>query len=327
MTQTELKILQNLPLEIKIEKSKLRISEFIKFFGEENVYISFSGGKDSTVLLDLVREDFPNVLAVYVDTGLEYPECKNFIKSFNNIKIIRPEYSFKEVLTKYGYPILSKESASNIYYARRAKRLGDQEKYERYALGKRKRSDGTVYYYNKLSKLGMKLLESDIPISNECCRVMKKNPAKKFEKETGRHPIIGTLTEESNLREKEYLKREHGCNSFNGSRPSCLPLSFWTEQDILAYILKKQLPIASPYGEIIEENGKLKCSGVSRTGCCYCLFGVHKEDQPNRFQLLKKTNPQIWEYCMKPIENGGLGIQKILDFMEIPSGKEEEEIN
>ena len=55
MTPMELEVLRGLPLEIKIEKTKLRILAFINYFGEENVYISFSGGKDSTVLLDLVR--------------------------------------------------------------------------------------------------------------------------------------------------------------------------------------------------------------------------------------------------------------------------------
>jgi 3'-phosphoadenosine 5'-phosphosulfate sulfotransferase (PAPS reductase)/FAD synthetase len=72
-----------------------------------------------------VREDFPDILAVYVDTGLEYPSVKKFVKSFDNVKIIRPEMSFKEVINKYGYPILSKESASRIHYARRALKLGD----------------------------------------------------------------------------------------------------------------------------------------------------------------------------------------------------------
>jgi 3'-phosphoadenosine 5'-phosphosulfate sulfotransferase (PAPS reductase)/FAD synthetase len=73
------------------------------------VYISFSGGKDSTVLLDLVREDYPNILAVYNDTGLEFPSIKKFVKEFDNVKIIRPEMNFKEIINKYGYPILGKE--------------------------------------------------------------------------------------------------------------------------------------------------------------------------------------------------------------------------
>ena len=65
-------MLQNLPLDIKVAKSKQRIREFIDYFGADGVYISFSGGKDSTVLLDLVRQVEPNVKAVFADTGLEY---------------------------------------------------------------------------------------------------------------------------------------------------------------------------------------------------------------------------------------------------------------
>ena len=74
MNKNELIMLQSLPLDIKIAKSKRRIQEWIDYYGEDKVYISFSGGKDSTVLLDLVRQVNPNIPAVFVDTGLEYPE-------------------------------------------------------------------------------------------------------------------------------------------------------------------------------------------------------------------------------------------------------------
>ena len=75
MNKNELIMLQALPLEIKVAKSKLRIREWVQHYGAENVYISFSGGKDSTVLLDLVRSEFSEIEAVFVDTGLEYPKC------------------------------------------------------------------------------------------------------------------------------------------------------------------------------------------------------------------------------------------------------------
>jgi len=202
--------------------------------------VSFSGGKDSTVLLQLVREVNPNISAVYIDTGLEYPEVKKFIRTWDNVEIVRPKMSFKEVIQKYGYPVISKESARNIQYARRALKLGDQEKYERYALGKRKRKNGEVYYFNKLSKLSMKLLETDIPISAECCTIMKKNPVKKYEKENKKHPFLGMLAEESKLRETEVLKQD--CfNVHDGERPRSLPIAFWTEQDILRYIKETNL--------------------------------------------------------------------------------------
>ena len=118
-TIEELKLKQALPLDIKIKMSKARIRAWIDEFGEDGVYISFSGGKDSTVLLDLVREDYPNVRAVFVDTGLEYPEIRDFVKTFDNIDIVRPKMNFKQVINTYGYPFISKEVSKTVWYARK----------------------------------------------------------------------------------------------------------------------------------------------------------------------------------------------------------------
>ena len=118
MTNDQLKILQALPLDIKIRKTEIRIREWYEHWGG-NVYVSFSGGKDSTVLLDIVRRLYPDVPAVFSDTGLEYPEIKEFVKTFPNVTIVRPKHSFKEILTKYGYPIISKEVANTVSNASR----------------------------------------------------------------------------------------------------------------------------------------------------------------------------------------------------------------
>lgn len=128
MTQEELTMLQSLPLSIKIEKTKLRIKEWYEHWNGQ-VYVSFSGGKDSTVLLDIARNMYPDIEAVYSDTGLEYPEIKEFVKTFDNVTIVRPKYSFKEILTKYGYPIISKEVANVVANSRRwiAQNTGEAE--------------------------------------------------------------------------------------------------------------------------------------------------------------------------------------------------------
>ena len=115
MKKEELTMLQNLPLDIKIAKSKLRIEEFIRVLGgEDKVYISFSGGKDSTVLLHLVRSVYPSVEAVYSNTGLEFPEINEFVKSVDNVTIVRPKKSFKQVIEQEGYPMVSKKTARMI---------------------------------------------------------------------------------------------------------------------------------------------------------------------------------------------------------------------
>lgn len=118
MTNDQLRQFQALPLDIKIRKTEIRIREWYEHW-EGNVYVSFSGGKDSTVLLDIVRRLYPDVPAVFSDTGLEYPEIKEFVKTFPNVTIVRPKHSFKEILTKYGYPIISKEVANTVDNASR----------------------------------------------------------------------------------------------------------------------------------------------------------------------------------------------------------------
>lgn len=118
MTKEQLEILRALPLELKIKKTEQRIREFYDYF-EGDVFISFSGGKDSTVLLDIARNLYPDIEAVFSDTGLEYPEIKEFVKTFPNVTTVRPKYSFKQILTKYGYPIVSKEVCDVVAGARR----------------------------------------------------------------------------------------------------------------------------------------------------------------------------------------------------------------
>ena len=118
-TKNELAQMQSLPLNIKIQMTKRRIREWYEFW-DGQVYVSFSGGKDSTVLLHMVRELYPDVEAVFVNTGLEFPEIQKFIKTFDNVTILRPEMRFDEVIKKYGYPIISKEVSDCVYQGRLA---------------------------------------------------------------------------------------------------------------------------------------------------------------------------------------------------------------
>ena len=116
-TKNELAQMQSLPLNIKIQMTKRRIREWYEFW-DGQVYVSFSGGEDSTVLLHMVRELYPDVEAVFVNTGLEFPEIQKFVKTFDNVTILRPEMRFDEVIKKYGYPIISKEVSKCVYQGR-----------------------------------------------------------------------------------------------------------------------------------------------------------------------------------------------------------------
>ena len=120
-TYDELKLLQALPLELKIAKTKARIKEWVEFYGVDGVYISFSGGKDSTVLLHIGRSMYPNIKAVFSDTGLELPSIRSFVKTHENVDWLKPKLTFGEIVKQYGYPLFGKEISHAIWYARKIK--------------------------------------------------------------------------------------------------------------------------------------------------------------------------------------------------------------
>lgn len=304
MNLNELRILQNYPLEMKIERTKQRIREWVDYYGENGTYISFSGGKDSTVLLDIVRSIYPNIEAVFINTGLEYPEIYKFVKTFKNVTILKPEMNFKQVINTYGYPVISKENSQYIYEIRHSTKKMRQRRLYGDSKGRFKLPN--KYHY---------LIDAPFEISNKCCEVMKKRPVKKFEKETGKVPIIGTMAEESSLRQQSYL--QHGCNAFESKRPVSTPLGFWKQQDVLEYIYKNDLKIASVYGEVIEDKNLLdECTysttGCERTGCIYCLYGIQCDTTPNRIQRLKKTHTKQYNYCINKLKLG-----EVLDYIGV----------
>lgn len=305
-TAEDLKTMQEWSLQRKIQVTQTRIIEWYKK-NNGKVYISFSGGKDSTVLLDLARRIYPNIPAVFSDTGLEFPELREFVKSIENVTIIRPEMSFRKVIEQYGYPVISKNVSRAIHDV---KKLGDNCWFARSFNG----SETGFYNYSKYKFL----INSPFKISNKCCDIMKKKPLKKYEKETANKPIIATMACESLSRRNAWLK--NGCNAFDSKQPKSQPMSFWTEQDVLKYLKNFNIPYASVYGEILQdEKGKYYNTGYSRTGCVFCAYGCHLEKEPNRFQMLKITHPKLWEYCMKPWDKGGLNMKEVLDFIKVKS--------
>lgn len=239
-TAEELRQLQHLPLDAKIAMSRERIREWIREFGESGVYVSFSGGKDSTVLLHLVRQWYPDVTAVFVDTGLEYPEIRQFVKTFDNVEIIRPAMNFKQVITKYGYPVISKEVSETVCEVRNPNYKGKTKYLKINGEYLTKKGDKSPYNCEKYKPL----LDADFNVSNVCCKVMKKSPAKKFEHDFGMVALTAQMAEESAQRTSAWLK--NGCNGFDMNRKISNPMSFWTEQDVLQYIIKNNLTIAPP---------------------------------------------------------------------------------
>jgi len=295
----ELYRLQALPLDEKIAIAQKAIREFVEHFGVDGIYISFSGGKDSTVLIHLCRQLYPDLVGLYSDTGLEFPEIRDFVQTFDNITVVTPKMHHREMLKKCGYPVVSKEQAEWIYRIRSGTSSGAIQK-AFYGLN----LDGTPTRF-KLSEQWKYLLNAPFNIGSGCCKEMKLKPIAEYVKKTGRVPIMGTTASESALRAQKFL--QYGFYNLEGKKAQCTPMSIWTDDDVWEYIHRFNLPYCKIYD-----------MGYDRTGCVFCMFGAHLDKEPNRFQKLQRTHPDLWRYCMKPYDDGGLGLREVLEFMGIP---------
>lgn len=319
----DLRQMQSLPLQAKLQMTRQRIRAWIDEFGEDGAYVRFIGGKNSTVLLDIVRKDYPNIEAVFVNTGLEYPSVRQFALSKENVTELRPTMNFRDVIIKYGYPIIGKEvvqeariglKRGNGSYQFRIDRILDKGHYTPLEDGTKSQFDVSAYKF---------LLDAPFNISYRCCKVMKKNTIRSYERKTKRKIILATMADERRLGRQRWLK--YGCNAWDDKKQqSSNPMSFWTEQDILTYIHENNLTIADAYGQVVRDWNKdgltegqidfyeklseidpscklpgysYKTTGCKRTGCIFCRFGITQDKQ--RFVRLSEQEPKLCDYVMR----------------------------
>ena len=283
-----LRIRQGLPLNLKVKYTLRRISMWYEHF-DGMVYVAFSGGKDSTVLSHLVHSLYPNVPLVFADTGNELDSVCEFVATYGDrVTVVRPKMTFDEVIEKYGYPVVNKEQAQRIWEVRNTKsqKLRDI------------RMNGYPNGSGKISEKWKFVIDAPFKVTSKCCGILKCAPSSIYGKQTGRKEIVGTMAVESRLRKQTYIK--NGCNAFDLKSPASRPLMFWTEQDVLRYIVDNRLGIAGAYGNIVDEGGTLRTTGEERTGCKQCLFGAHK-DAENRIQRLARIEPESYRHAIEDL--------------------------
>jgi 3'-phosphoadenosine 5'-phosphosulfate sulfotransferase (PAPS reductase)/FAD synthetase len=283
----------------------------------KELIVAFSGGIDSTVLIDICREIDANMKAVFFDTGTEAPETREFVNKFDNVKTITPETSFTKVVKKYGIPIIHKKAAESIDRYRRAR---DKVYFAIYNYNPKAKDAFILIVSCYLMQMKLKLYggynpftdklqtqgiiakryhrlakEGKVKISAECCTYLKKNLGKKYFK-NGKVAIIGLKESDSNGRKMHF--KEHRCVAYELSPPQIRPLRYWTDADIWQYVKEKGLAY-----------NKLYDMGADSSGCLPCGFGIMKDKF--RFIRLKEQHPKHYKMCMK------LGYAEVLQYLNV----------
>lgn len=303
VTEYQLEEYLNYSLEDKIELSNTIIEEFTNENPVEEMFISSSFGKDSVVLIDLIRKKYPDMLIVYCDTGIEPPSCVELAETYGNVKILYPKKDIEQITHEYGYMIpQGKDKANAIEQVRR--NLHD-EKYDTWRVKQmRGERQGAMWDYRDCCNI----LVAPFKISDKCCYHLKISPINSFKNQTDyNYSFNGVTVEESQHRRNAILK-----NGFI-NKNVCSPIAHWTINDVLKYIKDNNLPLAHCYGEIvIDDDGNYSTELFQRNGCLCCPIGSQYES-PNKFQLLREFDKDTWNYVIHE-----LGYGKVLDFFDIP---------
>lgn len=299
------------PLQNKVAYSSTKIKEFIEWCdknGEREIVIGFSGGKDSTAMLDLVYKVHKSMktktkLILGYATEITFPDTMRYIKEVSDLyriplEIFPPKMGWKQILTDKGFPFKGKRFSVLINRLIQSKTKNNLV-YDAFGMrnihkaGTDKADKKSIYYI--LKKDDLFLLDKDMVsyiISEKCCDYVKGGI-----KHDKRPAFVGTQASESYLRKTKWL--QNGCNVFGGEKPQSKPLSIWTAKDVWDYMPETLIGKYNPMYEHFD-----------RLGCISCTFGSHLEQKAknrkknpiseNRFDILYRINKdlynsQVWD--------------------------------
>lgn len=273
-------------LDYKIALIENRIiEEYMRHNGK--IFISWSGGKDSQVLMHIALRLFPFLPVVYSNTTNEMKEILDHIKKYPNVITVFPNKNFKQVIKTEGFPLVSKEVSQKVH------ELKNTNGYKLRML----RAYGNNKGDSKLPDAWHFLAEQEFDISAKCCEILKKRPLQQWAKANGNPlPLIALMKDESRLRQQLALYgKEDDKKIYPFLRTG------WTEKDIWDYAEKHNIRFAECYYDKII-NGKL-IKAVKRSGCDVCTYGGIKERE-TKFARSQAVSPKKFEVMMKQTNNG-----------------------
>lgn len=250
-------------------------------------YLSYSGGKDSHLLYWFIKEyapQFKNIRVVAVNTYMEHPQIRKRMEKYSD-NILFPKIKPFEIKEKYGTPCFSKEQDFYIYYFQNSIRKGKEP-----SKTIKDKIMGTYKTGFNISKKAREYVLSDNAhkITHLCCHFLKKEPFRKFEKESGLKPILGIRNGESTMRKRQYTSCFTNDKKFT-------PL--WDLTDELEDKIYKKYNIEIP--EIYKY--------VERTGCMGCPYGSYRHDTEKELSLLDKNQKKfVCEYFKESYEILGI---------------------
>ena len=278
--EQKLNFLKSLSTEQKVNVSKevLR-NAYLKYDG---VYVS-TGGADSLVIVELLKEidqSLYDIIPRVCNGVAENPLNVKYNKRRGDI-ILSSELNIKQVIQKYGYPLISKSVAMKISRYKNSKHDWAKERRLKGYMG----DNDKWCYASMIPKKYQFLIYAPFEFTEKCCDIVKKKPLKQYEKISKRIPITGERVDESNDRLKAYLK--NGC-FHNGKREKVTPIAFWSDKDKLEFLYSRGIKLPKPYNKIVKNGDGLQFDGEQRTGCECCGFGILYDK--NRFERIKEKN-------------------------------------
>lgn len=314
---------QALPYAQKVILARKRAEEFEAACMERglNTHVSV-GGLDSITLLLFLRRIGIDVPAISVSI-LEDKSIQAVHRQLG-VECLRPLKTKAEVLSEFGYPVLSKELAGKIALlqnpseknatVRHAIITGETGEYGGYRTGTRmKMPQRWLEKFGGADAEGAALGYRAAPfkVSDRCCYYLKEKPCDNWAKAHNSVPYLGLMASEGGRRQKSLM--QNGCNYFGASTIRSAPFAIFNRNDLLQLALDLHVPVPEIYGEIVRNrDGTLRTTGAQRTGCSMCGFGIQLERRPHRFDRLRQTNPKEWDFYMHR-----MGWGQVLDYIGV----------